>query len=466
MSKENNAVFGLFTSVKLTLVLFLLLAAASVVGTVLPQGATLAELNTHFGPALGSLMDLLRLNDLFHSAWFSSLLLFLCTNLVACTIDRLPKTVRLLRKPETAFDSTKLSKFALNGAIATALPFERTRQEVESVVGEAFGPVSRIESETGFCALSETGRWSRLMVHVVHLSVLVILVGALVGVFLGFKGTMNLSEGETSNIAMPAGSQKAVTLPFSLRCDKFTVSFYDTGAPKEYKSDLEVIENGKKVLSRSILVNAPLTYKGITFYQATYGTILKQAAIELTDKDTKKKISMVLPFQQPVTIPGTDRMLFIADYQDDFVGFGRAIELASGKVGQHKDYTAQWILVDRSFHGNEIENYLVHVSKVEKSSYTGIEVKKDPGVWLVWIGFTMLTLAIGLTFYSSHKKLWVRIERDEKRKKTIVTLAGRASRDPQLLEEKFAQMRATLEQRLKNPPLPEKGVTDSDNKGL
>ena len=464
MAKERNAIFRLLTSLKLTLVLFLLLAAASVLGTVLPQGASPAELKARFGPAIGSLLDFLRLNDLFHSAWFSGLLLLLCANLVACTLDRLPKTVRMLRKNETPFDSKKLSNFSLSCVIAARIPFEAARRLVESGVEETFGAVSPMESEAGFCAFHESGRWSRLMVHVAHLSVLLILAGAIAGSFLGFKGNMSLGEGETSDTVTPAGGGAALKLPFALRCDKFSVSFYQTGAPKEYKSDLEIIENGRKVLSRSILVNHPLTYRGITFYQASYGTVLKQAEIELTDRASGKRIAVVAPFQKPVTIPGADHLLFIADYREDFMGFGRAIELAYGKVGQKEDFSARWILVDKpTFHGNIIGNYLVHVTKTVKASFTGIEVKEDPGVFLVWAGFILLTCAIGLTFYSSHKKLWVCIEPGEKGRKTIVTLAGKATRDPQFFEEKFQHLRKTLEQRLKEFSASEGGAADKDN---
>jgi cytochrome c biogenesis protein len=315
----------------------------------------------------------------------------------------------------------------------------------------------RIESEpTGeigpFCAVSETGRWSRLMVYMVHLSVLVVLVGAFAGSYLGFKGSMNLIEGETSDKVMLTEGESVTELPFALRCDKFEVSFYDTGAPKEFKSDLAVIQNGREVLKRSIIVNDPLTYEGITFYQASYGTYLKQAEIELTDPDSGKKIAMTLPFRQPVTIPGTNDQLMIAEYQEDLMRAGQAIELVYGKQGRQS--SAKWILIDRPYHGNRIENYLVRVTQTDRARFTGLQVKKDPGIWVVWAGFTLMTLAIGLTFYSSHRKLWVCIEPDKKSGKTIVTLAGRASRNVQVFEEKFEALRRGLENRLKNPPAP------------
>ncbi len=460
MSKEKSApagALGLLSSLKLTLVLFFALAAASVIGTLLPQEISLPELRDHFSPATAFLINFLALNNLYHSMWFRILLLLLCANLVSCTIERLPKTIRLIRRFEAPFDSQKLSKFGASSSIASALPFEQTQSVVESAVSETFGRMFRMESgrvgEPGpFCAVSETGRWSRLMVYGVHLSVLIVLVGALAGSYLGFKGVMNLTEGETSDKVMLAEGESVRELPFEVRCDKFEVSFYDTGAPKEFRSDLAIIDKGREVLKESVVVNDPLTYRGITFYQASYGNSLKEAEMELTDPDSGKKIAMTLPFRQPLTIPGTDDQLMIADYREELMRVGQAIELVYGKPGRPS--SVQWILADRPYHGNRIENYLVRVTRIDKARFTGLQVKKDPGIWLVWAGFTLMTLAIGLTFYSSHRKLWVCIEPDKKKNKTIVTLAGRASRNAQAFEEKFEALCAGLENRLKNSTAP------------
>ncbi len=148
MSKEKNALgaaLGWLSSLKLTLVLFFALAAASVIGTLLPQGVSLPELREHFSPATASLIDFLALNNLYHSSWFRILLLLLCTNLVACTIERLPKTIRLIRRFEAPFDSQKLSRFSLSNSIAAALPPEQAQSVVESAVCETFGPMRPID---------------------------------------------------------------------------------------------------------------------------------------------------------------------------------------------------------------------------------------------------------------------------------------------------------------------------------
>ena len=469
MPKDKGTSWGLgigwLSSLKLTLVLFFALAGASLIGTLLPQGISLLDLKSHFSPAIASLIDLLALNNLYHSMWFRILLLLLCANLIACTVDRLPKTVRLIRRFEDPFDSLKLSRFSLSSSINSALPPEKVQSLVQSAVCDTFGRLCEVQSSGPFCAVSEQGRWSRLMVYGVHISVLVVLVGALAGSYLGFKGTMNLSEGETSDKVILAGGERVLELPFMVRCDKFEVSFYDTGAPKEFRSDLAIIDKGREVLKDSIIVNDPLTYEGITFYQANYGNTLKGAEIELTDRDSGAKIAMSLPMLQPVNVPGTSDQLTITDYRQDLMGFGQAIELTCLRAGQS---SSQWILADRPFHGNRIENYQVRVVRIDTGRFTGLEVKKDPGIWLVWAGFILMTVGIGLTFYSSHRKLWVCVEPDKKKKKSIVTVAGRASRNAPAFEEKFRALCSRLENELGNPPGPpsEKRGNQKDSKGV
>ena len=86
-----------------------------------------------------------------------------------------------------------------------------------------------------------------------------------------------------------------------------------------------------------------------------------------------------------MNIPGTNDQLMIAEYRENLMRVGQAIELVYGKQG--RESSAAWILVDRPYHGNRIENYLVRVTQTDKAKFTGLEVKKDPGIWLVWAGF-------------------------------------------------------------------------------
>jgi cytochrome c biogenesis protein len=451
MPKENGApaiILGWLASLKMTLFVFFTLAAASVIGTLLPQGMTSAEVHGNYGPTKAFIIDLLGLNNLYHTSWFRILLLLLCANLLVCTIDRLPKTIRLIQKREDPFDSDRLTKFAYNRKFTTAMPSTEAQSILAKAVSEVFAPLRELRSSDPFCAVSEKGRWSRLMVYGVHVSVLIVLAGALAGSILGFKGFMNLPEGAASDEVILSGGESALKLPFLIRCDKFDVSFYDTGAPKEFQSDLAIVQEGKDVLKESIRVNDPLTYDGITFYQASYGTGLKQAELELTDRDSGNKVTMVVPFREPGTIPGTKDQLEISEYQENLMRVGPALGVVIGKEGQ-KSTTGSWILVNKpDFHGNRVQNYQVRVLRTEEFRYTGLQVKRDPGIWLVWAGFSFMILGIGLTFYSSHQKIWVHAVPRPKDKGTIVTIAGRTSRNGTGFGDKFDELCTTLETRL------------------
>jgi cytochrome c biogenesis protein len=64
---------------------------------------------------------------------------------------------------------------------------------------------------------------------------------------------------------------------------------------------------------------------------------------------------------------------------------------------------------------------------VEERYYTGLQVTRDPGVWLVYSGFILMLAGCFVTFYLSHQQVCIVVE--PLRKNSRVTLAGTASRN-------------------------------------
>ena len=154
-----------------------------------------------------------------------------------------------------------------------------------------------------FQLAAQKGVYSRLGVYVTHLSIILIFVGALTGAFFGYKALLNLPEGEASDkvylrnepmwdqimaalgiakspvIHNPEGGLPAMPLGYWVQCNNFDVDYYQgaqgpTGMPSEYHSTLSVYNLDKeKVLDKHIRVNDPLSYRGITFYQSSYGPL-------------------------------------------------------------------------------------------------------------------------------------------------------------------------------------------------
>lgn len=434
-------------SLKLTLSVFLTLAVCSIVGTLLPQGMTEQDLHARFGPGLGHWIESLGLHDVYRTGWFRFLLLLLCANLIVCSIQRLPKTLRLLRHEEESINPAKLLKLSSHFEITTSQPWEETKARLTHIVSDEFASPTIIPNKDAYTAFAIRGKWSPLMVYVVHLSVLVVLAGALLGSMAGFKGFMQISEGESSDEVILSTGHEHITLPFQIRCDDFDVSFYDTGAPKEFRSDLTVVEKDKPVHKQTIRVNDPMSYQGISFYQSSYGNSLKSAEVEFQDKNAGISEKMTLRFREPAIIPSTQDSVQLVEYQPDFSRFGPAVGILLQKEGQ-KESSGSWILVNMpDFHGNRVQNYQVKVLRAEASQYTGLQVKKDPGVWMVYAGFTAMLIGIGLAYYTSHRKIWVWATSKATSQRVLV--AGRASKNSLAFEAEFNRLCERLKQDLK-----------------
>jgi cytochrome c biogenesis protein len=287
------------------------------------------------------------------------------------------------------------------------------------------------------------------MVYIVHLSVLLILIGALVGSLVGIKGFMSINEGETVGTLALATGDETKELPFQVRCDDFSVTFYDKGQPKEFRSELTVLEGGREVHKQSIVVNDPMTWQGFTFYQSTYGTALRKAELQLKDLDTGKTQNITLPFREMVPIPESNDQIQVVQYQQDLRGFGPALGIMVTKPG--KEPSGSWIIANMpEFHGNRVENYNIRIISADPVYFTGLQVKKDPGVWVVYIGFMAMLLASGLAYYTSHRKLyfWASESGSAAQKGTRVIVAGRTSKSSLAFEREFIELCDQLKNQL------------------
>jgi cytochrome c biogenesis protein len=440
-----QVVYDQLASIKLTVIILLVIAGSSLIGTLLPQGLAPEQLQAHYGPRLAQLIDFFQLGDLYHAGWFRFLLLLLCLNLMVCTLRRFPKTLKLMRHREQLLEPQRLSKFSNYHRLESKLPWEEFTQRVQRALTQHFAPLVPVDATDTYAGLAEKGRWSRLSVYLVHFSVLLILLGALVGSLLGFKGTMIINEKDASNEVLVAGGHQAMELPFEVRCDAFDVSFYDNGAPKEYRSDLTILDHGKETLKQSIRVNDPMTYQGVTIYQASYGSTLRQAEVEFTERDTGKAHALVLPYRQLVPLPDTPYQVELTDYRENIRDLGPALGLVFRREGQEP--SGSWILAKvPDFHGNRFQNYGIKVIKMEQIHYTGLQVKDDPGVWVVWIGFVLLLASIGLTFYTSHRKIWVwAAARNPQR---LLHIAAKTNKNSLAFEREFDQLLKQLKKEL------------------
>jgi len=442
----STILFDLFRSLKLTIFFLILLAIVSIIGTLITQGATAEDYIQRYGASLYEVLDFFNLFDMYHSVWFSALLLLLVINLITCSVHRLPGILnQLSRKPGSA---------GLEDSMIKTLPYvERVNisrpakgeEETRSYLKKRFGDPERIEIETSSTVTfySEKGKFSRLGVPLSHLSIIIILIGAMVGSSLGFKGFVNILEGKTVDQIYLRGRDREIPMPlgFSVRCDDFKLIFYDLPGKserhvKEYVSVLTILENGKDVLKETVKVNHPLHYKGIAFYQSSYGA-LHDATISVQWREKKEKTLLKLSEGETVSIPNSNMVIRLVKYAPEVHNLGEGIQVAL--IVPNKPPRAFWIVKEAAgFEQPGGGTVVFNLEKVETRGYTGLQVAKDPGVWIVWAGSGLMILGLIMSFFFSHQRVWVRIPKGPSGEEIVI--AGSTSKNRIGFERTFSQL--------------------------
>ncbi|SFM61291.1 cytochrome c biogenesis protein ResB [Thermodesulforhabdus norvegica] len=436
-------------SLRCAILLLIIIAVASCIGTLVPQGMPDEAVKVKYGADafLTKIITAMNFNDVYHSLWFRAVLAALALNLILCTLERLPGTLRLWSHKETNITPERIKKFGLFETIASTRNFDDTLEESKRTLSERFGgrldAVYRQDNLTGF-SLSK-GKLSLFTVYGIHASIILILFGALIGSILGFRGIMNIPEGEAERIVRIFGKDRAIRLPYEIKCEKFTVEFYPQGTPKEYRSEVVVLENQREVARAHIRVNEPFTYRGITFYQASYGSILEEAAVTFRDETGGQSYRVVLGMNRSAPLGDTGIVAHLVDFREDFSGFGPALGIVL--TGQGKEPEGSWILARfPKFHGNRINNFRVVVEEMKTRFYTGLQVKRDPGVGIVIAGFCAFALFLLATYLWSYKRIWVVVE--ERNPGSVVYIAARSSKNTLAFESEFRELVSSLRERL------------------
>lgn len=412
MKKNNNGplalVWSFFASVKLALFTFFVLAITSIVGTIIPQKSPAEQYIQQYGESTARLFDLLNITDMYHSVWFLGLLTVFSINLIVCSWERLPNVWRLVVMDNLATDPARLQKMASRSEFPVVGDLASVASKTEQLMDEAGWKVRKSENESSTLFFSQKGAWTRLGVYVVHVSVLVIFVGAIIGALFGWKGSLMLPEGNVSGIAYPWEGKETIPLGFEIRCDRFDLTYYDTGAPKDYRSELTVLENGQEVLKKVIEVNDPLEYKGITFYQSSYQAY-DDYWITLQDQTTnQQKKFRVTPGRQ-VSWPQAGVSFGIVTVQGpDSIGRYRLKIWFNDKSGKPSQF---WLNSETTV---SVERPDTTYAVSSKQLYaTGMQIAMDPGVWPVYIGCTLMLLGLIVAFFLSHQRIWIYVSKDE-----------------------------------------------------
>jgi cytochrome c biogenesis protein len=427
------------TSIRLALLSLLLLALASIIGTLLPQQQHWEFYQEKFGSLPAEIFWRLGLFDMYRSPLFLAVIGLLILNLIACSLNRLPEVLRLFRS------RPGLDKYqALPQRFRLTWSRPNSPELLPDALHRTLGRPTVITAKDAVWYLYRLGRWGRLGPYIIHLSIIIVVLGGLIGKFWGFQGQLNLVEGQSSNVLDLTDPQGRKPLDFDVKLDKFQVQFYPNGTPREFRSDLSFVKPGQEVKQAVCRVNDPVSFESITFYQSTYQAVPKGAVVlEVTSGD--KRFTVDAPLRQRVMLPDNQGMVIVWRLESNIMGLGPAVQLAYRPENRGHPLMF-WVLADSSQEQPQQPGPLIfRVKKLDLTYSSGLLVKHDPGVWLVYAGFIAMLPGFWLAFFVPRQRWALKVQPQGKGKYGI-TVYGAGDRQKYAFQQRLARLQTKLEE--------------------
>ena len=294
-------------SMNLAITLLMVIAVASVIGTVLQQNEPYNNYVMKFGPFWFEVYRTLGLYQVYSATWFLILLGFLLISTSVCVYRNTPSIIRDMRQFRLDVQAKSLRSFHHQDEWETSVPAQQALQSVNTRL-KKLGYRSRIKSHDGHTVLAGMkGRSGRLGYIFSHVSIVVICLGGLldgnIGLKIGelrgniavetrdlpinqvpaesllaanstsFRGSVNIPEGARANFVFLGMRDGYLVqeLPFTIELEDFRIEHYPSGQPKSYESTLIIHDDElDEPLRKVIAVNHPLIYKDHAIYQASF----------------------------------------------------------------------------------------------------------------------------------------------------------------------------------------------------
>lgn len=319
----------LVSSMRFAISLLVIIAIASIIGTVMKQNEAMPNYINQFGPFWYEIFARLGLYAVYSAWWFLAILTVLIISTGLCIVRNTPKMLKDMRSWREHVREESLRNFhhkaewtAAGQAPAALAPVLAARLK-----NAGYG-VKVVEKETGLLVAAKKGAGNKFGYIFAHTAIIVILLGGMLdselpirfqewvfgktpfngsGVLISdvparhrlglanptFRGNTLIAEGQTSATAIiPQSSGVLIQdLPFSIHLNKFIIDFYSTGMPKLFASEVVIRDNETgKSFPGTIKVNQPLIYKGVAIYQSSFedgGSKLKLTGYPMSGPDAK-----------------------------------------------------------------------------------------------------------------------------------------------------------------------------------
>ncbi len=408
--KKISQVLNWLSSLKIAILLLLLIAISCALGTFIPQQETDQFYYDNFNkdPLLGlingSILILFELNHIYTSFWFLLLLTWLGLALAVCSFRRQLPILKSALKWIDYKSPRQIAKLSIAQTIQTKNPSKSLEQFSINLKRQGWNV-----KETDGRIAARQGVIGRLGPILIHLGMILLMIGATYGSLNGKTIERFLAPGRSIDL-LNNNEEKGLTI----KLQKFQIERDPQGRAEQYRSIVKILEpNGNKE-EKEISVNNPLRYKGLTLYQADWSL----AAITIQIENSPK---LQIPIR---SIPDLGEQVWGTVIPTKKNGEDQILLTVESELGPVTIYDNDGTRITKLGINNEAElkNTLIKIINIIPSS--GLLLKRDPGVPLVYTSFAIIIIGGSLSIIST-KKIWVLQEKG----KSLIYIGGLSNRN-------------------------------------
>ena len=391
----KQKVFRTLADLRFSIFILLLISLCSIIGTIIEQDQALETYKINYpltNPIFGFLSwdIILRfgLDHVYKTWWFLGLIFLFGCSLTLCSfLQQLPslkiaRRCQFFRTTNPFYRlkiSTILNKFSFNKILTTI------KQQQYSI----FHQKNMI-----YCYKGLLGRIAPI---IVHFSMILILLGTIIGSLFGFKAQEIVPKTENFHIQnILATGPATIISQSSARINDFWITYTPTKTISQFYSDISILDSqGNETDRKTISVNYPLIQKGIYYYQTDWNLI------GLRIENIRNEI-----LEYPLlNIFGDSQKVWLTWIADTKMATNGVVAIIDNLEGYCSLYNNSGEFLG-NLELNETNSLGQPLTLLEIISSTGLQIKTDPGIPIIYSGFFFL-MASTLISYITYSQVWL-----------------------------------------------------------
>jgi cytochrome c biogenesis protein len=389
----KQKIFRLLADLRFSIFILLLISFCSIIGTIIEQDQSIEIYKLNYpltNPVFGILTwdRILQFgfDHVYKTWWFFTLIFLFGISLISCTFLQQLPSLKIARRCQFFRTTGQFYRLKISTTLNN-FSFNKILSRIKKNKYSIFQQKNII-----YCYKGLTGRIAPI---IVHFSMILVLVGTIIGSLFGFKAQEIVPKTETFHIQNILNNGQLTVVPrISARINDFWITYTKNKTISQFYSDISILDNqGNETNRKTISVNYPLISDSVYYYQTDWNLI------GLRFQNLKNEI-----VEYPLINVNQNKiwLTWISNNSSLNDGIVTIIDNLEGYCSVYNE-NGQFL---GNIELNETVNFKVPLTLLEIISSTGLQIKTDPGIPIIYSGFFFLMLST-LISYITYSQIWI-----------------------------------------------------------